>query len=256
MIRWRFVIHGGIDGYSRTIVYIACSCDNRSQTVFQLFLNSMSTYKCPRRIRSDHGTENVDIARWMLHHFGPASKPCLTGLSVHNQRIERLWKDVNTYVTSYFRNLFYYLESLELLDPLNEIHLFALHYVFKPRINRALTLFSTQWNNHPLTTEGNMSPYQLWIEGFYQFANSNSETIRDVVNPDTLDVNSYGIDDDGPLPEIQTINHVEIPESDIVLEDEDMAALALLVDPLHEDNEHGKQLYVNACEILEMIPNE
>ena len=62
--------------------------------------------------------------------------------------------------------------------------------------------------------------------------------------------------DDGPLPEIQTINHVEIPESDIVLEDEDMAALALLVDPLHEDNEHGKQLYVNACEILEMILNE
>jgi hypothetical protein len=155
----------------------------------------MSTYKCPRRIRSDHGTENVDIARWMLHHFGPASKPCLTGLSVHNQIIERLWKDVNTYVTSYFRNLFYYLESLELLDPLNEIHLFALHYVFKPRINRALTLFATQWNNHPLSTEGNMSPYQLWIEGFYQFANSNSETIRDVVNPDTLDVNSCGIDD-------------------------------------------------------------
>ena len=62
--------------------------------------------------------------------------------------------------------------------------------------------------------------------------------------------------DDGPLPEIQTINHVEIPESDIVLEDEDMAALALLVDPLHEDNEYGKQLYVNACEILEMILNE
>ena len=119
-----------------------------------------------------------------------------------------------------------------------------------------MTLFATQWNNHPLSTEGNMSPYQLWIEGFYQFANSNSETIRDVVNPDTLDVNSYGIDYDGPLPEIQTINHVEIPESDIVLEDEDMAALALLVDPLHEDNEHGKQLYVNACEILEMILNE
>ena len=253
MVRWRFVIHGGIDGFSRAIVYLNCACDNRSQTVFQLFLNSMSTYKCPRQIRSDHGTENVSVARWMLQHFGPASKPFLTGLSVHNQRIERLWRDVNTYVISYFRNLFFYLESVDLLDPLDEVHLFALHYVFKPRINRALTLFATQWNNHPLSTEGNRSPYQVWVQGFYEFANSNYETVRDVVVPETLDVNSYGIDDDGPIPEIRTINHVEIPESNIVLEDEEMAILTLLVNPLDEDNEHGKDLFVNACEALEMI---
>ncbi|CAB4024078.1 uncharacterized protein LOC110247927 [Paramuricea clavata] len=253
MIRWRFVVHGGIDGFSRAVVYLGCACDNRSQTVFQLFLNSMSTYKCPRRIRSDHGTENVGVARWMLQHFGPASKPILTGLSVHNQRIERLWRDVNTYVISYFRNLFFYLESLDLLDPLIEVHLFALHYVFKPRINRALTLFATQWNNHPLSTEGNRSPYQVWVQGFYEFANSNYETVRDVVNPETLDVDSYGIDDDGPMPEIRTVNHVEIPESNIVLEDEEMAILVLLVNPLDEDNEHGKHLFVNACEALEMI---
>jgi hypothetical protein len=105
--------------FSRAVVYLGCACDNRSQTVFQLFLNSMSTYKCPRQIRSDHGTENVGVARWMLQHFAPASKPILTGLSVHNQRIERLWRDVNTYVISYFRNLFF-----DLLDPLIEVHLF------------------------------------------------------------------------------------------------------------------------------------
>ena len=72
-----------------------------------------------------------------------------------------------------------------------------------------------------------MTPYQLWVEGFYRFANSTSETIREVVDPDTLDVNSYGIDDDGPIPDIQTINHVEIPQSSVVLSDTDMAALAL-----------------------------
>ena len=148
------------------------------------------------------------------------------------------------------------MESLEILDPLDEVHLFALHYIYKPRINRALKLFATQWNSHPLSTERNMTPYQLWVEGFYRFANSTSETIREVVDPDTLDVNSYGIDDDGPIPDIQTINHVEIPQSSVVLSDTDMAALALLVEPLEEDNECGKKLFVNACEILERILGE
>ncbi len=86
---------------------------------------------------------------------------------------------------------------------------------------------------------------------FYRFASSNSETIR-VVNPETADVNS-GINDYAPLPEIQTIGCLEILESDIVLDYEDMAVLPLLVNPLHEDNEHGKQLYVNACETFKMI---
>ena len=88
LIRWRFVVHGAIDGFSRTIIYLSCSTDNKSQTVFQLFLDSLPTFKCLHRIRSDHGTENIDVARWMLNHFGPSAKPFLTGLSVHNQRIE------------------------------------------------------------------------------------------------------------------------------------------------------------------------
>ncbi|XP_046851779.1 uncharacterized protein LOC124445116 [Xenia sp. Carnegie-2017] len=48
LIRWRFVIHGGVDGFSRTIVYLRCSTNNTSSTVFQLFLQSIQTYKCPR----------------------------------------------------------------------------------------------------------------------------------------------------------------------------------------------------------------
>ena len=106
------------------------------------------------------------------------------------------------------------------------------------------------------STEGNMTPYQLWIEGFYRFANPTSQTIREVVNPDTLDVNLYGIDDDGPMLDVQTINHVEIPQSSIALDDEDMAALALLVEPLEDDNECGKTLFVNTCEILLRIIGE
>ena len=35
---YRFVIHGGIDGFSRLIVYFRASTNNRADTVLQLFL--------------------------------------------------------------------------------------------------------------------------------------------------------------------------------------------------------------------------
>ena len=33
LIRWKFVVHAGIDGFSRTIPYIACSTNNCASTV-------------------------------------------------------------------------------------------------------------------------------------------------------------------------------------------------------------------------------
>ena len=34
LINWRFVIHGGIDGFSRSIVYLKCSPNNYADIVF------------------------------------------------------------------------------------------------------------------------------------------------------------------------------------------------------------------------------
>ena len=61
LIRWRFVSHGGIDGFSRTIVYLTCSDNNRSSTVFSLFVSTANQFHLPRRVRCDHGTENVTV---------------------------------------------------------------------------------------------------------------------------------------------------------------------------------------------------
>ena len=38
LIRWRFVIHGGIDGFSRLIVCLSCATNNSAATVLALFL--------------------------------------------------------------------------------------------------------------------------------------------------------------------------------------------------------------------------
>ena len=47
LVRWRIVIHGGIDGYSRTIVYLKASDNNSSDTVLQLFLEATAQFGWP-----------------------------------------------------------------------------------------------------------------------------------------------------------------------------------------------------------------
>ena len=37
LICWRFIIHGGIDGFSRTIVYLNCVINNNAETVLSCF---------------------------------------------------------------------------------------------------------------------------------------------------------------------------------------------------------------------------
>jgi len=61
LIRWRFVTHGGIDGYSRTIVYLQCSTNNEAFTVASLFTNAVSNHGLPEQVRSDLGGENIEV---------------------------------------------------------------------------------------------------------------------------------------------------------------------------------------------------
>jgi hypothetical protein len=170
---------------------------------------------------------------------------------VHNQRI--LWRDVFSFVLSYYRNLFFYLESVHLLDPDDEINMYALHFIYLPRINMALDHFVSQWNNHPLSSEGNRTPLQKWTEGFYQVTNSDYMTVQELIDPDNANFYLYGIDDDGPLPELQTRNDVQVPRSTVELSDNDYNVLVEAVNPLADDGNHGISLYEEINRIVTNI---
>ena len=150
--------HAGIDGYSRLIVYMKCSTNNRAATVLDEFLKGVQRFGLPSRVRSDYGRENVLVARYMLSNRGEGRNSMITGNSTHNQRIERLWRDLHSCVTKLFYRLFYFLESHGLLDHNDPRCLFALEYVYLPHINRSIDMFIEGWNNHGIRTAGRHSP--------------------------------------------------------------------------------------------------
>jgi len=83
LIHWKIVIHGFIDGFSRLIVGLRASNNNRAATVLSLFLDSIEVYGIPSRIRGDHGVENVDVARWMEANRGLDRGSYIWGRLVH-----------------------------------------------------------------------------------------------------------------------------------------------------------------------------
>ena len=66
-----------------------------------------------------------------------------------------------------------------------------LHLVYISRINESLEEFTRQHNNHPLRTERNRSPLQLFCRPIFESAQSD-------VLP--FEMPSYGIDKEGPSP--------------------------------------------------------
>ena len=62
-------------------------------------------------------------------------------------------------------HLLYSLEDEGLLDPLDEIDLFSLHFIFIPRLNQQLETFRAAYCRHRLRTEHNRMALQLWTRG-------------------------------------------------------------------------------------------
>ena len=53
LIRWKLVIHGGIDGYSRLITYLKVAPNNLATTVLNAFLQAVREFGLPSHVRMD-----------------------------------------------------------------------------------------------------------------------------------------------------------------------------------------------------------
>ncbi|MEQ2274270.1 hypothetical protein XENORESO_017481 [Xenotaenia resolanae] len=162
----------------------------------------------------------------------------IAGKSVHNQRIERLWRDVWS-VTSKYYNMLYSLEEEGLIDLSNMVHLFCVGYVFIPRLREDVQVFEESWNSHPLRTERNLTPNQLWMIGMLQ---------EPVSEPDLTEIQHA----EERLPQEQQSEEVEhgvnVPVLQCPLSAEKVHALQQL-NPLAESASLGRDIYLQALEV-------
>lgn len=214
--------------------------------MLQLFREATTTYNIPSRVRSDKGLENIEVGRFMIQVRGTNGGSIITGNSVHNQRIERLWREVNRLIVSRFLNIFLYLENSGAFIPDDEVHLYCLHAVYLPLINLTLRELTEQWNDHPISSETSYSPRQLWVQGMLELRNSNLTAVRDVVDNEDEVVNfeEYGIEEEGPVPNLYP-ESVSVPESSIHISEENERILQQEISSVPPDD-NGIMRYIAA----------
>ena len=51
--------------------------------MYNTFMKGVQRFGLPSRVRTDQGRENIEVARYMLHHHGCNCSSVLVGSSVH-----------------------------------------------------------------------------------------------------------------------------------------------------------------------------
>ena len=249
LIRWGIVIHGAVDGYSRLPVYLRAASNNKAITVLKWFLEATTQYGLPSRIRCDKGGENTLISQFMLTHpaRGPGRRSCITGKSIHNVRIERLWRDLYSGCVCYFHQLFVILEEANCLDPDNPIDLYSLHYTYMPWIQHQLDIFQKVWSQHKLRTAKHKSPLQLWITGML--------TTMDQVAVQGLtytDLPHSVLDEIGLNHSSEDLiaMHVELYDPDVPIGNEQLSLLKRTLDPLEYSVDECEDVYLSVRQFI------
>ena len=234
-------------------MFLKCSTNNKSETVKQCFLAATEHFEWPSRVRNDHGGENVKVWELMEERRGTNRGSYLAGTSLHNQRIERLWRDVFCAVCHIFYYTFQSMEECGALQRTNKLHMYVLHFIYLPRINNALNSFASAWNQHPIRTEHNWTPLQIWINGMLDMRNHALCGISGVADSNIREVEDlewYGFDPYAPRPHDDGLSTVELYDVDIDNEDDVITILRNSIDPLAVSNSFGIDLYMKALSLF------
>jgi len=218
LISYKIVVHGCVDGFSRKVIFLKASTNNKATTVFTSFFTKVEeSHEIPALISVDGGGENVLVADYMIFHLGKEALKIVS--SVHNQRIERLWRDVCEKAMIDYINLFADLRNESILDIENDQQIWLIHFLFLQLINEALQRFIVAWNNHSIRTEQwNLTPNQIEF-----FARKENHIYKppehvNVLNTGSL-LDDFDIFDDNniiPLVDVSSIQHPFNDDDDLM----------------------------------------
>jgi len=129
-------------------------------------------------------------------------KCVLTGSSTHNERMEILWRDLYRAIIHFQDTFLHELEREETLDVMNDADMLAYVMCFWHDLRKYVKDFKQSWNSHCLSTEGNMTPYQLFFEGMRCATPLNIIPAIESLTPVSIAINMT----------IQPDNHIQSPK--------------------------------------------
>lgn len=186
------VTHCFIDGKTWFVTGIRVSDNNRTATVLQIFDQAMVKNGVPSRVRGDHGTENGLVAAHITDIRGNGRGSYIWGRSVHNIRIERLWRDYYTGIIESWYLFFGNLERYRNLDVDNPTHIWLLHHLFLGAVNEEALQWVSAWNSHGIQTENYRTPREMFAFGMAENGARGIGWLEDGVEPGHYQ--EYGVD--------------------------------------------------------------
>ena len=175
----------------------------------------------------------------------------ITGKSVHNQRIERLWRDVYAKVLDKYYKIFYQMEESGVLDVNNPVQVSTLQYEFGPRIQEDLCAWTLAHNNHQIRTEKNKTPLQLWYSASRASSHQDLMSMNNIFRRDPDDYQSIIEQFENNLPEPANIK-VILPRNPLPLTNSQLDELQNEINVLSKSDSFGVDIY---GETLRFISN-
>jgi hypothetical protein len=205
----------------------------------------------PNKMRSDHGTETVDIyaAHFALHEHSEVGNPgdCYAyGRSVHNQKIECYWSGFIKQWVWRWRMIFQRLDSQDLWHSDDRMDRLALVYIFMPILRTELAAHRRGYNSYPMrrNTQSNLPSGQPQDNYFLRDDDAPNFSVK--INPEWTDL----------------VRHARLADFDP--DDYIETATLIHLDGLMENSPHGERvtianardqyLYIRDC-LHGQIPN-
>ncbi|MEQ2279955.1 hypothetical protein AMECASPLE_014607 [Ameca splendens] len=123
--------------------------------------------------------------------------------------------------------------------------IFFVPTVFLPRLAEALHTFTEGWNNHPLRSEGGLSPNQLWVLGHMKNPRDPNEELRNM--------ELFGTDWEMFDAAQEEPHGVQVQQIDCPLDPYIMETLQPMINPLGSSESFGRDIYITMVQCIESL---